>query len=163
MDLSCLAQGKIHSLGELVTIAKGHPIFKRYLNELTIESFSDIPITNKNDLLQFLAEDGNDLYQNAYISPSGATGGKSVFFPVTIQENHYYRELFVEHLKLSRVLNSDDIYMNIFFHGQLYRSLEIFNEFAKRVGATVVYPGDSSSNETIYQFMKKYNCTSKYH
>lgn len=69
----------------------------------------------------------------------------------------------MEHLRLSKVLNSDDIYMNIFFHGQLYRSLEIFNEFAKRVGATVVYPGDSLSNEDVYQFMKQYNCTSKYH
>ena len=162
-DLSTLSQGKTHSLEELVVIAQKHPIFKRYLNELTISSFSDIPITNKNDLLQFLAEASNDLYQNAYISPSGATGGKSVYFPVKIQENHYYRELFVEHLRLSKVLNSDDIYMNIFFHGQLYRSLEIFNEFAKRVGATVVYPGDSLSNEDVYQFMKQYNCTSKYH
>ena len=148
------------SLCELKDIAITHPIQQGFYSDTTkVTSFEELPVTGKDELLRLLTDSPLDTYKSCYISPSGATGGSSVYFPVTIEENHLYREMFARHLVRAGILSPDEVYLNLFFHDHCYRSLEIFDEFSQLAGATAVNVGTESSNSEMLAILKKFRCT----
>ena len=115
--------------------ADGHLLSKEELHRQLLASKSLDPEWNRH----------------VYLSSSGGTGGKNLYFASDIQENQLQRRLLVELLLEREILSSDDVCLNLFYSGNVYRSMEIFTDFCSMANCTSIPMGAGASDEKVLQ------------
>ncbi|MBI1861343.1 MAG: hypothetical protein HYR96_10545 [Deltaproteobacteria bacterium] len=113
-----------------------HPWYATHRNSGDLTSW---PVLKKSDLYEKMAQGIGATTSGVYYSRSGGTtGGRPFFFPVDCRENHRQRRILARELRRVGVLSPQTVAVNILPIVRMYRSMEIFNEYCERCGATVL-------------------------
>lgn len=86
--------------------------------------------------------------------------GKSCFIPTDIEENKYQRSLLVRLMNHHGLFQKHFTYLNLFSGTQMYRSLEIFNDYCEMVGATVLPLSFHCSDDYAYKIVAEFKGSS---
>jgi phenylacetate-CoA ligase len=138
-------------LKELLTVAARHPWYR---NGRGGDRLADWPILSKAELQARVARVHETPGGRAgvYWSRSGGTtGGRPLFFPVDVAENHEQRRRLARRLAKDRVLSPDTVAMNVCPMERVYRTLEITDEFCEHCGATVLPLAAGASDAEVHE------------
>ncbi|CAF3704322.1 unnamed protein product [Rotaria sp. Silwood1] len=94
--------------------------------------------------------------RNVYLSSSGGSGGKRLFFATDIQENQRQREILVDMMLSKDVLSQKDVCLNLFHCKNMYRSLEIFNDFCSLASCTVLPMGSDVEDDKVLKIIEHF-------
>ncbi|CAF4199459.1 unnamed protein product [Rotaria sp. Silwood2] len=94
--------------------------------------------------------------RNVYLSSSGGSGGKRLFFATDIQENQRQREILVDMMLSKNVLSDMDVCLNLFHFEEMYRSLEIFNDFCSLAYCTVLPMGSDVEDDKVLNIIEHF-------
>ncbi|CAF5071179.1 unnamed protein product, partial [Rotaria magnacalcarata] len=75
---------------------------------------------------------------NVYVSSSGGSGGKSLFFATDIKQNQLQRQILVDMMLEKNIISHNNICLNLFQSNNIYRSFEIFNDFCTMANCTTL-------------------------
>lgn len=129
---------RLHTPSEIFQRCKTHLMYQTILHDCN--NFESCPIIDKATLYSLIQKredsEGSKIWQNAYISPSGATGGtlfifsfsffsikffkshffqgRSLYMATDIAENKLQRRLLAEQMKADGLFPSDAVYVNLF-------------------------------------------------
>jgi phenylacetate-coenzyme A ligase PaaK-like adenylate-forming protein len=92
--------------------------------------------------------------QNIYISSSGGSGGKRLFFVTDNQQNQMQRQILVNMMLEENIISHTDICLNLFQSNNIYRSFEIFNDFCLMANCTTIPMSSDSNNEDILEVIE---------
>jgi phenylacetate-CoA ligase len=127
---------------EISALALKHPFYRGVSEETRLLEKSKL-YENIERCFELKAP---QVLKNCYHSPSGGTGGKSLYFPTGIQENQNMRLALSEHLRQEKMIDPEnDRFLNIFPGHDLYRAREIFNDMYSNVNCTSFPVGDSDN------------------
>ncbi|CAF4233287.1 unnamed protein product, partial [Adineta steineri] len=142
---------------KIVNISRGGYYILPFVHQQYIHSMNDKSILTKEKLHEQLIElKTTDKYwnQSVYLSSSGGSGGKRLFFATDIQENLRQRQILVNMMLDENIISDRDICLNLFQYGNIYRSFEIFNDFCSMANCTTIPMGADASNEDIYEMIE---------
>lgn len=141
-------------LEALLRVAAKHPWYCQLKTGTKIE---DWPLLEKKALYEKLAATHLESKGGIYYSRSGGTSStRPFFFPTGVKENHLQRAKFAKNLSKAGILSSESIALNIFPIIRMYRSMEIFNEFSERCGATVLPMAALASDQELYELAQQF-------
>lgn len=143
-------------------LAKRHPFYaERYRNAT---SFSDAPTTDKSELYRVINKSFDEdlsFRKSIYLSPTGgSTPDRLLYFPTDIQDNEHQRALLSPYLIDAKIFTPEMIVLNIFGSNQMYRALEIFNDFAERANATVLPAGSQATDKLAVEIASRFGADS---
>ncbi|CAF3317996.1 unnamed protein product [Rotaria sp. Silwood2] len=92
--------------------------------------------------------------QSVYISSSGGSGGKRLFFATDIKQNLLQRQILVDMMLEQNIISHNDICLNLFHSNNIYRSFEIFNDFCSMANCTTLPMGDDANDEDILKIIE---------
>lgn len=145
----------LHSVGEILAAAQRHPFYAGHLKKGA--PLEEQPILTKAQLYDRLQDFGNVPRPGTYWSPSGGTGGRSIYFPTDVAENRYARMVLADRLKRAGVFGPDQVCLNVVVTGNLYRTQELFTDFGERCGATMLPAGNDQSPETLFEIAEHFH------
>jgi phenylacetate-CoA ligase len=145
-----------HPLETIIAAAAEHPF---YAGRVTAGArLEELPVLTKPELYQrieaLLSNQGP--LGRVYWSPSGGSGGKALYFPTDVAENRYARTEFARRLKHAGVFGPDQVCLNLNATGHLYRTLELFNDFGERCGATMLPAGNQIDSESMLEYLERF-------
>lgn len=146
----------------IFALAKRHPFYaERYRDA---PSFADAPTTDKAELYRVINktfDDDPSSRKGIYLSPTGgSTPDRLLYFPTDIQDNERQRALLSPYLNDAKIFAPDSIVLNIFGSNQMYRALEIFNDFAERGQSTVLPAGSQAEDKLAAEIAARFNADS---
>jgi phenylacetate-CoA ligase len=139
------------ALRELLDSAAHHPW---YQGSNGGPCLADWPILTKSELNRRLAtlRREPDGLGGIYFSRSGGTtGGKPVYVPADIAENHEQRRRLARWLAIDNIFTPRTVALNIAPMVRMYRTLEIFDEFCERCGSTVLPMAAIAEDAEIFE------------
>ncbi|CAF4185696.1 unnamed protein product [Adineta steineri] len=142
---------------KIVNISRGGHYIRPYVHQQSIHSIKNGNILTKEKLHEQLLElKTTDKYWNhsVYLSSSGGSGGKRLFFATDIQQNLRQRQILVNMMLDEDIISDRDICLNLFQYGNIYRSFEIFNDFCSMANCTTIPMGADASNEDILEMIE---------
>ncbi|CAF3718455.1 unnamed protein product [Rotaria sp. Silwood1] len=92
--------------------------------------------------------------RSVYLSSSGGSGGKRLYFATDIRENQRQREILVDMMLFKNVLSDIDVCLNLFHCNNMYRSLEIFNDFCSLANCTVLPMGCDVDDDKVLKIIE---------
>ncbi|CAF3432800.1 unnamed protein product [Rotaria socialis] len=153
----CFNIGPIRlSPNKIVNICNGGCFIRPFVHRRHVHCSAEGEILTKTKLheqLQLFRLTHQQWNQNIYFSSSGGSGGKRLFFATDIQENQRQREILVDMMLAQNVLSETDVCLNLFHSNNIYRSLEIFNDFCSLVNCTVLPMGSDVDDAKILQII----------
>ncbi|CAF1042506.1 unnamed protein product, partial [Didymodactylos carnosus] len=106
---------------------------------------------------QILSRNGDDdRWKHMYLSSSGGSGGKRLFFATDIKENQFQRKILVQGMIEHKVFNEADICLNLFEANNMYRSCEIFNDFCAIANVTTLPMGFKSCDSDVLKIIRMF-------
>lgn len=154
----CFNIGPIRlSPNKIVNICHGGSFIRPYVSRRHIHCSKDGEILTKTELhnqLETIKSSHKHWNRNVYISSSGGSGGKRLFFATDIQENRRQREILVNMMLEQNVLSETDVCLNLFHTGNIYRSLEIFNDFCSLTNCTVLPMGSNAEDTSVLKVLE---------
>ncbi|CAF1527997.1 unnamed protein product, partial [Adineta steineri] len=154
----CFNMGAIRMApNKIVNISRGGHYILPFVHQQYIHCMNDKSILTKEKLHEQLLElKTTDKYwnQSVYLSSSGGSGGKRLFFATDIQENLRQRQILVNMMLDKDIISDRDICLNLFQYGNIYRSFEIFNDFCSMANCTTLPMGADASNEDILEMVE---------
>jgi phenylacetate-coenzyme A ligase PaaK-like adenylate-forming protein len=159
----CFNIGMIRmSPNKIVNISHGGYYIRPYVHREYIHSMNDGKILTKEklheQLIQLKSID-NQWNQSVYVSSSGGSGGKRLFFATDIQQNQLQRQILVEMMLEENIISHNDICLNLFQSNNIYRSFEIFNDFCSIANCTTLPMSAASTNEDILEIIEYFKPT----
>jgi phenylacetate-CoA ligase len=158
------SHGRFYSLGvvrasphRVVNIARGGTFHRCYVHRERRHSAPNGNIIDKQELhKQLITMKSTDRQWNrrVYVSSSGGTGGNRLFFLTDIEQNRMQRRILVRLMLEQRLVSSDDVCLNLFRSGDIYRSLDIFNDFCDLVNCTALPMGADTSDENVLSIIE---------
>lgn len=124
----------------------------------TFENF-DRSVMSKSQLFDKLEQNKSvePLWnRRVYLSVSGGTGGKNLYFTSDIQENRRQREILGRSLLEEKVLLDDDVALNLFQSNRIYRSMEIFTDLCSFANVTSIPMGADSTDESLLEIVETF-------
>jgi phenylacetate-coenzyme A ligase PaaK-like adenylate-forming protein len=154
----CFNMGVIRlSPNKIVNISHGGYYIRPYVHREYIHSMNDGTILTKKklheQLIQLKSID-NQWNQSVYVSSSGGSGGKRLFFATDIKQNQSQREILVNMMIEENVISHNDICLNLFQSNNIYRSLEIFNDFCSIANCTTLPMSADARDEDIFEIIE---------
>lgn len=149
---------RLRTLEEIKERVKTHPLYQPFPEDY----FSKHTITKAHFVrtIEHVEQEDPNFWNGSYISLSGGTGGAGEYFPSDIRENKLQRWTLAKQMIEFRVFSPDRVYCNMFVASNMYRSMEIFNEFCEIAGATVLPMGDASDNyHQVYLRCKRFKAS----
>ena len=154
----CFNIGPIRlSPNKIVNICNGGCFIRPFVHRRHIYCSTNDEILTKTQLheqLQSSRLTNKNWNQSIYFSSSGGSGGKRLFFGTDIQENQRQREILVEMMLAQKVLSETDVCLNLFHSNNIYRSLEIFNDFCSLANCTVLPMGSTADDGKIIEIIE---------
>lgn len=153
----CFNMGIIRmSPNKIVNISHGGYYIRPYVHQEYIHQMNDGNILTKETLHKQLSELkflDNQWNQSVYVSSSGGSGGKRLFFATDIQQNQLQRQILVNMMLEQNIISYNDICLNLFQSDNIYRSFEIFNDFCSMANCTTLPMSASATNEDILEII----------
>lgn len=149
----------MQSLQTIFELARSHPFYREDLRNA--HRFEDAPVLEKPTLYARVetALDDPTFRRGLYLSPSGGSTGRPLFFPSDIQENQRQRELLAPRLRAAGILDETSVVLNMFPAGNMVRSLEIFDDFSEMCGATVLSLAAHAANIDVCKAAQRFGAT----
>jgi len=145
------------SPNKIVNISHGGHYIRPYVHKECIHSMKDGKILTKEklheQLIQLKSID-NQWNQNVYVSSSGGSGGKRLFFATDIKQNQLQREILVKMMIEENIISDTDICLNLFQSNNIYRSFEIFNDFCSIANCTTLPMSANTRDEDILEIIE---------
>lgn len=145
----------LHTVKEILAAAQRHPFYAGHL--VKGAPLEQQPILTKAQLYDRLQDFGKVPRPGTYWSPSGGTGGRSIYFPTDVGENRYARLVLADRLKQAGVFGPDQVCLNVVVTGNLYRTQELFTDFGERCGATMLPAGNDQSPDTLFEIAEHFH------
>ncbi|CAF1343522.1 unnamed protein product [Rotaria sp. Silwood1] len=149
----CFNIGMIRmSPNKIVNISNGGYFIRPYVHREYIHSMEDGSILNKEKLHEQLVElksIDNQWNKSVYLSSSGGSGGKRLFFATDIKQNLLQRQILVDMMLKQNIISHNDICLNLFQSNNIYRSFEIFNDFCSIANCTTLPMSTSANDEDV--------------
>ncbi|CAF3775099.1 unnamed protein product [Rotaria sp. Silwood1] len=149
----CFNIGMIRmSPNKIVNISNGGYFIRPYVHREYIHSMKDGSILNKEKLHEQLIElksIDNQWNKSVYLSSSGGSGGKRLFFATDIKQNLLQRQILVDMMLKQNIITHNDICLNLFQSNNIYRSFEIFNDFCSIANCTTLPMSTSANDEDV--------------
>ncbi len=147
---------------DIFELAKHHPFYAERYRDAT--SFAHAPTTDKSELYRVINkafDEDPSFRKSIYLSPTGgSTPDRLLYFPTDIQDNDLQRSLLSPYLTEANIFTPDTIVLNLFGSNQMYRALEIFNDFAERGNATVLPAGSQSEDKLAVEIASRFGADS---
>ncbi|CAF3459328.1 unnamed protein product [Rotaria socialis] len=157
-DDQCFNMGIIRiSPNKIVNISHGGNYIRPYIHHEHIHSMNDKSILTKEKLheqLVALKSIDNRWNQNVYVSSSGGSGGKSLFFATDIKQNQLQRQILVDMMLEQNIISHNDVCLNLFQSNNIYRSFEIFNDFCTMANCTTLPMSASATDADILKVIE---------
>lgn len=150
------------SPNEIVNISDGGFSIRPYAHRHHLHSNENGDILSKEQLHQQLVQMKSldrQWNRSVYISSSGGRGGKRLFFLTDIQENQRQRKILSQMMIEEEILSSKDICWNLFQTNNIFRSLEIFNDFCLFANATTIPMGADANDQEIFEILQYFRPT----
>jgi phenylacetate-coenzyme A ligase PaaK-like adenylate-forming protein len=159
----CFNMGMIRmSPNKIVNISHGGCYIRPYVHREYIHSMNDGKILTKEKLHEQLIElksRDNQWNQSVYVSSSGGSGGKRLFFATDIKQNQLQREILVNMMIEEDIISHNDICLNLFQSNNIYRSFEIFNDFCSIANCTTLPMSANARDEDILEVIEYFKPT----
>ncbi|CAF1010630.1 unnamed protein product [Adineta ricciae] len=142
---------------KIVNISRGGHYIRPYVHQQSVHSMKNGDILSKEVLHEQLIKMklfDNQWNRSVYISSSGGSGGKQLYFSSDIQQNLLQRQILVKMMLDEEIISDRDICLNIFQTGHVYRSMEIFNDFCTMANCTSIPMGANTSDEDIWKMIE---------
>ncbi|CAF1088168.1 unnamed protein product [Rotaria sordida] len=156
----CFNLGPIRlSPNKIVNICHGGYFIRPFIHRRYVYCSEQDEILTKTKLHEQLALSRlthSHWNRNVYLSSSGGSGGKRLFFATDIQENQRQREILVDMMLSKNVLSETDVCLNLFHCKNMYRSLEIFNDFCSMAYCTVLPMGSDVEDDKILNIIEHF-------
>ena len=143
------------SPNDIVNISDGGFYIRPYVHRAEIHS--NRTILTKDELHeQLLRNQSIDSQWNrsVYVSSSGGSGGKRLFFLTDIKQNRLQRKMLAELMIDENVLSQRDICLNLFQTENVYRSADIFNDFCGFVNSTTIPMGANANDQNVLEIIQ---------
>ena len=148
------------SPNKIVNISHGGFYIRPYVHQHLIHSLPNETILTKDrlheQLIQWKILDDR-WNKNVYVSSSGGSGGKRLFFLTDIEQNQRQRKILVKMMIDEGILSSSDICLNLFSSKNLYRSSEIFTDFCTFANCTSLPMNTDAHDEDILQVIEYFH------
>jgi phenylacetate-CoA ligase len=146
------------SSNKIVNISHGGSYIRPYVHQEYIHSTNNNQnILTKEKLheqLTQLKSFDNRWNQNVYISSSGGSGGKRLFFSTDIKQNQLQRQMLVNLMIEEEIISHNDVCLNLFKSNNIYRSFEIFNDFCSIANCTTLPMSCDARDEDILEIIE---------
>lgn len=154
----CFNMGIIRmSPNKIVNISHGGYYIRPYVHQEFIHSMNDGTILTKDklheQLIQLKSID-NQWNKSVYLSSSGGSGGKRLFFATDIKQNQLQREILVNMMIEENIISYNDICLNLFQSNNIYRSFEIFNDFCTIANCTTLPMSANANDKDILEVIE---------
>lgn len=139
---------------KVVTVSHGGYFIRPYVHRAQVFSTKDASVLSKAELSKELSElrsTDNRWNQNVYVSASGGSAGKRLYFLTDIKENLLQRQIFANMMMEHNIICHNDVCLNLFEGGNLYRASDILNDICNFTNCTVLPMHNSASDEHILQ------------
>jgi phenylacetate-coenzyme A ligase PaaK-like adenylate-forming protein len=154
----CFNIGPIRlSQNKIVHICNGGYYIRPFVHRRYVHRSEQNKILTKTELhkqLELSRWSHQHWNRGVYVSSSGGSGGKRLFFATDIQENQRQREILVDMMISANVLSELDVCLNLFHSDNIYRSLEIFNDFCSLAYCTVLPMGSTADDDKILKIIE---------
>jgi phenylacetate-coenzyme A ligase PaaK-like adenylate-forming protein len=154
----CFNMGIVRvSPNKIVNISCGGYYIRPYVHREHIHSMKTGSILTKENLHKQLIElksNDNQWNQSVYVSSSGGSGGKRLFFATDIQQNQLQRQILVDMMLEENIISHTDICLNLFQSNNIYRSFDIFNNFCLMANCTALPMSANSNDEDILEVIQ---------
>ena len=154
----CFNLGVIRmSTKKIVNISHGGHYIRPYVHRGQLHSSNTGHVLTKDQLheqilsLKCIDSQWN---KNVYLSSSGGSGGKRLFFATDIRQNQLQRQILVQLMLEEKVIRADDVCLNLFTSNNMYRSFEIFNDFCSIANCTTLPMGHDTQDEDILDIIE---------
>ncbi|CAF1280194.1 unnamed protein product [Rotaria sordida] len=145
------------SPNKIVNISNRGYFIRPYVHREYIHSMNDRSILTKEKVHEQLIElksIDNQWNQSAYISASGGSGGKHLYFITDIKQNLLQRKILVDMMLKQNIISHNDICLNLFQSNYIYRSFEIFNDFCSIANCTTLPMSANTNDEDILNIIE---------
>ncbi|UJR35039.1 hypothetical protein I4U23_027815 [Adineta vaga] len=159
----CFNMGVIRMApNKIVNISRGGYYIRPYVHQQLIHTMNDGSILIKENLHEQLTQTklyDNQWNQSVYISSSGGSGGKRLFFSTDIQENLRQRQILVNMMLDEDIISDRDVCLNLFQSDNIYRSFEIFNDFCSMANCTTIPMSANTTDEDVLEIIEYFKPT----
>ena len=156
----CFNTGPIRlSPNKIVHISTGGYFIRPFVHRRYVHCSEQSKILTKTELheqLELFKWAHQHWNRSVYVSSSGGSGGKRLFFATDIRENQRQRDILVDMMVSKDVISETDVCLNLFHSNNIYRSLEIFNDFCSLANCTVLPMGSTAEDEKILKIIEHF-------